>query len=398
MEVPKFLLCTEGSDLYRDLVEQYDSRDVAIDTMARIASQTTTADEVQALTDVMVGGVKDESAVIAAISAAEALAMTKDLCRYLYGLLPEVPEQHPQAAQYGVLVKSTDIDVPNPVNVTALVYETLTEQQRKSVKRVLLENDLDLATGVEAHRNGVAEIDFDMATVPAETKEWFGQLGEHHVEACPGYDLLTTSKNGVAKYEFVEYHYTSRKCIEGDIVHLTLGGQPHLRMVKAAVVRSQPRKSSGWTVPNEENRLRLQNELKIYASTIHWRHTHRSAWLPHILVCDTLIIESVKCIYSQRDNVDEILDKLASFNVERHHAKRIELHVQFDIGSSYRHRAKPQTIEVDHTFEGKLNDQVRELLSHKSTSYVIVKKTVLGTWRPHTVNGVDLCFSPLQIA
>lgn len=398
MEVPKFLLCTEGSDLYRDLVEQYDSRDVAIDTMARIASQTTTADEVQALTDVMVGGVKDESVVIAAISAAEALAMTKDLCRYLYGLLSEVPQQHPQAAQYGVLVKSTDIDVDRPVNVTALVYETLTEQQRKSVKRVLLENDLDLATGVEAHRNGVAEIDFDMATVPAETKEWFDQLGEHHIDSHPDYDLLTTSKNGLANFELVEYHCTFQKCIEGDIVHLSLRKQPRLCMVRAVVVRSQPRKFNGWSVPKKENRLRLQNELKIYASTIHWHHTHQDTWLPHILVCDTLIIESVKYICSQRDNVDEILDKLMNFDAERHHAKRIELHVKFDINSSYHYRAKPQTIEVDHTFDGKLDDPVRELLSLKSTSYVIVKKTVLGTWRPHTVNGFDLCFSPLQIA
>lgn len=162
MSLPSWIAHGGASYLYAKMSSEWQRHDKIVATMQGIINDQHLESSLQALTQVMIHGVKDKVTALTAIASAEALELHDDLRRYLYRLLPEVTEQCLQAAGYGVLIRDPTLAVEEYQFVTASVYRTLSEDQRKTVKRIMVESVEDDASVRRAYAHGVTEFDFSV--------------------------------------------------------------------------------------------------------------------------------------------------------------------------------------------------------------------------------------------
>lgn len=422
MEVPKFLLHSDASDLYKSLIEVFD-KDQAKETMTNVLASTASAEEVQALTDVVVHGVKDLDRVTKAITVAEAMQMNKKLCQYLYRQLTEVPEQHPQASEYGVLITSKMDEIKNYKYVTADVFTQLTDDEKKTVHMIACREEEDIDVAADAYKT-LKIYSYDFGDLKVDGKNFYidGYV-------CPFfYCVKALMKNCNPWLE------NKQRILKTDLHRLRPETDSEIYAIEADVIthgypyplgcKRIARRCATYGGPRRHNlsdklSLRAKKIILPYLATVIYENADK-AWLPHRIDCDILYIETQSEHYSRVGSNEDCLHHLMQcpkildlVDPERHQINEIRMlyvficdraSMQFDF-SEVPNLAKISVYGPD--VFGRLHSIYDNPPCPYDFTYgeiekgeaLVVECVYAGTERqPYTFNGVELCFTPLDIA
>lgn len=420
MEVPKFLLHADASDLYKSLIEVFD-KDQAKETMTNVLASTASAEEVQALTDVVVHGVKDLDRVTKAITVAEAMQMNKKLCQYLYRQLTEVPEQHPQASEYGVLITSKMDEIKNYKYVTADVFTQLTDDEKKTVHMIACRKEEDIDVAADAYKT-LKIYSYDFGDLKVDGKNFYidGYV-------CPFFYCVKASMN--TRNSWLRNH---QRILKTDVYRLYPDTDSQIYAIEADVItHSYPcgygrvyRRASVYGGPlrhqlSDKLSLRAKKIILPYLATVIYENADK-AWLPHRIDCDILYIETQSEHYSRVGSNEDCLHHLMQcpkildlVDPERHQINEIRMLYVFicDRASMQFDFSEVPNLDKISVYGPDVFGRLHSIYDNPPCPYdftygeiekgeaLVVECVYAGTERqPYTFNGVELCFTPLDIA
>lgn len=386
MSLPTWIAHGGASYFYAKMSSQWQRHDKIVATMQSIVDDQYLESSLQALTQIMIRGVKDRDTALAAVASAEALELHDDLRRYLYRLLPEVTEQSLQAAKHGVLIRDSTLAVEEHQFVTASVYRALSEDQRKTVKRIMVESAEDFRTVNRAYAHGVTEFDFSVfCYVPPD-------------QVAKGMTYLV--------YDDIKVSATNCKRLKARRASVSCEGYDNLESVEADFVEIYDPQSCKYfySHPNE-----LKRHLKIKANDIvlcpaaSEMHDCKQTWIPEVY-CNTL---TVNLEVSRDKNVAEIVetkyrDVLRFIDgrgfFDQYVAERLKLVACVNLCMN--------TMDYDFgdatVYEQDFDSKERRLVPSMGSSedcrlYVEFLYPGFGRKEKFRFNGVELCFGPADV-
>lgn len=386
MSLPTWIAHGGASYFYAKMSSQWQRHDKIVATMQSIVDDQYLESSLQALTQIMIRGVKDRDTALAAVASAEALELHDDLRRYLYRLLPEVTEQSLQAAKHGVLIRDSTLAVEEHQFVTASVYRALSEDQRKTVKRIMVESVEDFRTVNRAYAYGITEFDFSVVCyIPPD-------------QVIKSITYLV--------YDDIKVSSTNCKRLKARRASVSCEGCRNLETMEADFVEIyKPDSCSCFYIhPNELNRcLRVKAKDVVLCPEASEMRDRRLTWIPEVY-CDTLTVNIdvardqnvAEAVEAKHRDVLRFIDGRGFF--DQYVAERLKLVacvnlcmdvMDYDFGSA---------VVKEKDFE---TQELRTVPSAGSSEdcrlYVEFLYPGFGRKEKFRFNGVELCFGPADV-